>query len=102
MAAGGLARYRRPAYAGPVSGGSRETRRTAGAGPGLHRAVAKDRPLLAQERAVGDVEHRAVDDRRRVEREPADRLGHLVGPALAARIDLLHQLLDALGLRCVE
>ena len=49
-------------------------------------------PELAQERAVGDVDHRAVDDRRRIEREPADGLGDFLGPALAARVDLLHQL----------
>src|SRR5262245_41667301 len=59
-------------------------------------------PDSAEEGAVGDVDDRAVDDRGRVEREPADRLGHLVGSAFALGVDALHQLLDALGLRSVE
>src|SRR4249920_3838763 len=58
--------------------------------------------VLTQQRAVCDVEHGAVDDLRRFQRQPADRLRYFLGPTLAVRIDLLHQLLDALGLRLVE
>src|SRR5262245_66536942 len=59
-------------------------------------------PDSAEEGAVGDVDDRAVDDRGRVEREPADRLGHFVGPAFALGVDALHQLLAPLGLRAIE
>src|SRR5690242_3920232 len=56
----------------------------------------------AQETAVGDVEHRAVDDHRRLERQPADRLRDFLRLSGAARVDLLHQRFDALGLRFLQ
>src|SRR5439155_1438817 len=56
----------------------------------------------AQVAAVGDVDHRAVQDHRRVEGEPADGLGDLFRPPGAPGIGIPHELLDALGLRLPE
>src|SRR6267142_1452813 len=52
----------------------------------------------AQVAAVGDVDHRAVQDDRRVEGEPADGLGDFFRPPGAPGIGMPHELLDALGL----
>src|SRR5919204_4392011 len=57
---------------------------------------------LAQESAVGNVEHGTVYEHRRIEREPADRLGHFLRLSGAPGVDALHQLRDALGLRFLE
>src|SRR6267378_7006118 len=57
---------------------------------------------LAQVAAVGDVDHRAVQDDRRVDGEPADGLGDFFRPPGAPGIGMPHELLDALGLRFPE
>src|SRR5882762_8049229 len=57
---------------------------------------------LPQIAAVGDVDHRAVQDDRRVEGEPADGLGDFFRPPGAPGIGIPHELLDALRLRFPE
>src|SRR2546422_7130108 len=56
----------------------------------------------AQVAAVGDVDHRAVQDHRRVEGEPAACFGAFFRPPGAPGIGIPHELLDALGLRFPE
>src|SRR2546425_591101 len=56
----------------------------------------------AQVAAVGHVDHRAVQDHRRVEGEPADGFGDLFRPPGAPGVGIPHELLDALGLRLPE
>src|SRR5256712_7069366 len=56
----------------------------------------------AQVAAVGDVDHRAVQDHRRIEGEPADGFGDLFRPPGAPGVGIAHELLDALGLRRPE
>src|SRR5256712_5398349 len=53
----------------------------------------------AQVAAVGDVDHRAVQDHRRVDGEPADGLGDFFRPPGAPVVGIPHQLLDAPQLR---